>query len=446
MSGQATRQVLSNITSPYGVATASYALFVIAWLFPPTLYTYFLKEQDLLFLNMTCFFFYTSCVITFCLGVWACRYVQGSSQHGLPATITASSPVLLILIPLGLATVLCLEYLVQIGGRIDFISLLASSQGDAIKQSEEPGAVIAGRWDMVPPMLTAVLGWAYFRVRQLEIRGRTKLICYTMIILATLVNIANDVARVDRAQLMPLVASLIIVFIFFKTRSATTTMFRLVLLGAGALTIVIAVFMFLSLSRGIVSTDALVSSLLGYTTVSYNRLAALILGSMHYAYEGSGVYVIPFLSQSAGLNKVFPFGETFGWPGARELWRSEFLSTAQAGLNPGFIWSGTFGYLYSDLGWYTVLYTFFYGLFSGYCWVKFKTGKAFGVIIYPWVAFSVLFWFGVNFLFYDRLLNYIELFVVLAWYERLFLHEPNALIARVDLRGSGRAEATMSIG
>jgi len=418
-------QLLGNIMSPYGLAAASYTLFLVAWIFPPALYTRLLKEQDLLFMDLTSFLFFTSCVLTFCLGVWVCRYMEGASYQGRPQAVAANNPVLFFLLPVGLLTVLCVIFLIQIGGRIDVVGLLSASQGEAIKQTEEPGAAIEGRWDMVPPMLTAVLAWAYFRLRQMSLSGMSSVLCYGILLVGLLANMAIDVSRMDRAQLMPLIVGMFAVYIYFKIRDSGASALKLALIAFGFLFAVLAVFTVLSASRGIQGVESLMATLLGYTVVSYNRLAALLSGSMHYAFQSSGVYLFPFLSQSGSLNSIIPFTSIFGWPIARDLWRTEFISTAQAGLNPGFIWSGVFGYLYSDLGWYTVVYIFFYGLFCGFCWVKFKNAATFGVVTYPWVIFSVLFWFGVNMLAYDRILNYLELFLVLYWYDRWFLYEPD---------------------
>jgi hypothetical protein len=418
-------QLLGNIGSPYGLAAASYILFLVAWVFPPTLYTRLLKEQDLLFLDFSSLLFYTSCVATFCLGVWICRYMEGASYQGRPRAVMAANPVLFFLVPVGLLTILCVIFLIQLGGRIDVVGLLAASQGEAIKQTEEPGSAIEGRWDMVPPMLTAMLAWAYFRMRQMNLSGMSSVLCNIILLAGLLANLAIDIARVDRAQLMPLIIGMIAVYIYFKTRDSGASALRLSVMAFGAVIAVLGIFIMLSVSRGIQGVDSLLASLLGYTVVSYNRMAALMSGSMHYGFQSSGVYVLPFLSQSGGLNSIVPFSSVFGWPTARDLWRSEFISTAQAGLNPGFIWSGAFGYLFSDLGWYTVVYLFFYGLFCGYCWVKFKNATTFGVVTYPWVIFSVLFWFGVNMLPYDRILNYFELFLILYFYDKWFLYEPD---------------------
>src|SRR6202020_1703154 len=99
----------------------------------------------------------------------------------------------------------------------------------------------------------------------------------------------------------------------------------------------------------------------GYTVASYNRLAALLTGVMSYQYGGREGYLFPYLLDAKKINSVTGLSPVFMWPSSSELWLSESTSTLLAGLNGRYIWSGTFGYLYSDLGWFTMAYLFAVG-------------------------------------------------------------------------------------
>ena len=165
----------------------------------------------------------------------------------------------------------------------------------------------------------------------------------------------------------------------------------------------------------------LISGLLGYTVVSYNRMAALLTGVMHYAYEGRGVYLVPLLVGDAKTDYLFHFADRFGWPTVLALWQTEFSSTSAAGLNPMFIWAGSFGYVYSDIGWWTPFYWCLIGVLAGWLWKKMCTGRTVGVVLYPWIAYSILMWCGGNFIFRTNFLQYCEFAVALYFYDRFFL-------------------------
>ena len=319
------------------------------------------------------------------------------------------------------------------GGNIG--AMLLSGQGDALKAAGEDAVDPNAGWDLALIMQTIVTGWTYFRFRQMELLPSAARIFKILLAIAVGVDALSGIAVVDRTQLMPLLISLGTVYFFFSGLNEDGRPLRQLLRLGGGLCSIVGVFSLMSMMRGAGRVRLLVISLLGYTVASYNRLAALVDGTMHYKFEHSGVYLIPFLENSGTINKIFPFNVIFGWPPLfRDLWRSEFVSVAMAGLNPTYIWSGSFGYIYSDLGWWAPVYLLFLGAFAGLAWSSFRRGETFGIVCYPWVAFSILFWIGVNFLFYDRFLHYLEAAILLSIYDRYMLRSPAVLQKRPRLR------------
>ena len=178
--------------------------------------------------------------------------------------------------------------------------------------------------------------------------------------------------------------------------------------------------------------------LLGYTVVSYNRMSALLLGVMHDSYQGRGVYLFPILRQNETLDHMFRFSDRFGWPSAWSLWSSAFSSVASAGLNPGFNFYSVFGVLYSDLGWLAVAYLFVIGILVGYLWQNFRLSKTFALLLYPWCAFSILFWIGSNIMFDGRIADLLKMAVALTIYDKLTLrqiHQPGDTAVHVEPGG-----------
>jgi hypothetical protein len=312
-------------------------------------------------------------------------------------------------------------YLIKVGAKINFIALLATAQGSVIKAANGAGQMSEGRWDESIPLLTVVLWWSLFRATQLRLRGATKTIFYLTFLPCLAVGIFIGVATVNRANLMPVILGTLVVYIFPKTRTANTKVVRLVFMGAVGSTVAVATFLFLSFLRGALGVSLLITSLLGYTIVSYNRLTALLAGVMHYAYEGHGVYLVPAFLSDEKVNYVFQLAERFGWPSSFALFQTEFLSTSAASLNPAFIWAGAFGYVYSDLGWWTPVYWCLVGALAGWLWAKFCACRTVGLVLYPWISFSILMWCGGNFIFRTNFIQYCEFVVVLHIYDKVFL-------------------------
>jgi hypothetical protein len=193
---------------------------------------------------------------------------------------------------------------------------------------------------------------------------------------------------------------------------------RLALNCVGFVFLIFASFIGLQLARGASQLDTLLGSALGYTVVSYNRMAAMLLGALHYAYVGKGAYLVAFLLQNDRLGGI---REQMGLPTAYGLWLTEFPSLNAAGMNAYYNWASVFGYLFSDLGWWTPVYMFAAGLLAGHLWSRFRAGATVGIVLYPWMAFWILFWFGWNLLLDARGIVLIEIGILLVVYDKLFL-------------------------
>ena len=416
------RVVITNIVSPYGLAMVSYCIFLFAWVFPSDIYTEYIHERDLMFLDPLSLAFYTGCVAAFLLGVRASRLVVNQGRNSA-AAIAVRSPLLYLAIPLVISLVWCSIYLKMLGGKLEFVALLLSQQGESIKAAGQFGQLNVGIWSSGLFMLTAVLWWSSVRAHQLVLRGIAKHTFRILFLAGVFLDVVTCVATVDRTNLMPLVAGLSVIYLFGKTVSKNIKILRLVAFGVSSAVGVIAVFLAVSFLRGTIAVKGLMMLLLGYTIVSYNRMAALLLGVMSDNYQGRGVYLFPILRENDTLNRFFHFNDRFDWPSGWGLWSSAFTSVASAGLNPGFNFYSVFGALYSDLGWLTLAYLFVVGVLVGYVWLKFRAGKTFAIVLYPWCAFCVLFWTGYNVMFDGRVAELLKMAVVLTVYDKLTIRQ-----------------------
>ena len=165
-------------------------------------------------------------------------------------------------------------------------------------------------------------------------------------------------------------------------------------------------------------------------------MTGLLLGVMRYAYEGRGVYLSRYVLEDVKLNSIFHFNDRFGWPNGFTLWQSEFLSTSASGLNSTFIWSGTFGYIYSgNLGWWAPLLLVPSRPESSRAilWARFNANKTVGVVLYPWVGFWILTWFATNSIFGVNFIRYIEFAVALSFYDWVFLRKQHEVAENMEI-------------
>lgn len=411
-----------GLTSPYGPVAISTAGFVFAWLFPPDQYSRLLSEPDGMFLDFLTALFFGCCVASFLLGIRTVRFLNPSPWLRPLAVAKVDSPFLYLIIPLAVGSAFCFGALRIYGTHVNFISLLSSQQGSVIKNAGETGfQAIGGIWDNAPIMLTALLWWALFRQRQLRIDFGTRLVLNIIWSLAFLLDAFTSLVLVSREGLMSLVAGSALIYLFGRQALTGLRFAKALMYTAVAGCALIFLFLAVSYLRGSTGAALLISSLLGYSIASYNRLAAIVHGRMTYYYGARGVYLVTYFQSAVRLQDLMHIRNLLGWPNSRAIWNSEFSSTALAGLNPRFIWGGVFGYLYSGLGWGTLPYLFMTGTIAGFLWSKFRIGSAFGVATYPWIVSWILLWVGPNIIFDENFVHLVLAGAALTIWDRLLL-------------------------
>jgi hypothetical protein len=407
-----------SLMSPYCLALVSFAIFLIAWIFPPGVYTSFIAEPDYLFLDPLTLCFYAACVCAFCGGVYWAAGIWPDHTTEEAAPFIRSWPLAYLLPPLCSGIVYCACFLLAIGGHLHLFSLLASQQGGLIKQALHGGEVKLALLGTAPLFTTAVVWWAADRAARVEMTYQQRLIFRIVFAATVAIDMLSCIGTVDRTSLMPLLAGLMIIRVDRRTRSGEQRISSVAATALGGFCLVVGLFTGLSVARGFKGTHRLIMSLMGYTIVSYNRLAAILSGTMHYQYGGRGGYLFQYVLISKKLNTMLGLGNL--WPSAAVVWESEFTSTLLAGLNPMYVWSGTFGYLYADLRWGALVYLLGIGLMAGWAWNRFRLGTIAGRVLYPWIAFCILFWFGWNPLFANYFVSLLMGIGFLKVYELLF--------------------------
>lgn len=411
-----------NIASPYGLAAISFFIFVAAYFFPPALYTRYLDERDFLFLDPASLLFFLLCMFGFCAGLLVVDVLYPLRGFTKARRTPQFSATWFVLLPVAAATIFTVfSCAVLLRDNAYLLELLLSAQASQLKT--EGGMQVNGPISQAAPMLMGVVWWALWRKGDEFFSGRQKLIVNLSLFLATIALFVSATLMVSRGELMPIIAGIATVIMLRRLKDDRFTLSSLFKFGMILTISVMFLFTAFSMLRGQSDPDILIGDILGYSLASYNRLAALLAGKFHYPFSGRGIYISAFVAFNKSFNYLFHVNRLFDWPDFDTVWLGEFDAVSAAGLNGRLIWSGTFGYIYSDFGWFSPLILFLHGLIAGWAWRMLRLGKTAGVVLYPWCAFCILYWFGTNYLLDPKVVDLVLVAIALSIYESLFSRE-----------------------
>jgi hypothetical protein len=408
------KTILRHVASPYGLAAISYAFFLLAWGFPPKVYNRIMSEPDYMFLDLATFSFYGLCFLSFVLGVAYIDILLPRKELALNKIKTKISPFKFLSLPVFIALVICIVSCVLLLREYPLlVAAITSRMGSAVKES---GIGLHSPLGLANTWLIGILWWAIWRRNEVIPKGKAASVFNFIFMAGLALCIFMPAIKVSRGELMPTFFGTGVIAILAGQAKGNLRNRHIVISGIILFSILAGIFILFSFIRG---SDDLWSTLIGYTIASYNRLSALVQNKFRYPYAGHFVYLCGFLHGNNMLNAVIPLRHLFGWPDFMTLFQSEFKAVASSGLNGNLIWSGTFGYIYSELRWFSVIHVFLLGLLYGYIWNLLKRGNTFGIILYPWFAFCTLFWFGTNYLFDNKCLVLFLAALLLYLYERM---------------------------
>ena len=402
------RRLLVAPLSPIGVALVSYVFFIACTIFPPQSYEAIMGEPDWMFLNPASIVFVTFCVLGYMAGVLMVGSTPIGRASAMDGRYLGSTA---ILVPLAAALALNSLSVLRIANNTP--NLFAAWFTDAAAAKTDLDTT--GALTQALPLLYAVCWWGLWQVmsrERLRDRRRSRLRWVLLVAFATALGTA--VIKVARYDLMPMVFGTALVYLAFKLRDKRISIQRYLMFVFMLAFGVVALFVFFSWLRGSDSQSGLLNSVMGYTVASYDRLPALLDGRIRFPYGGTGTYTFRFLSNLPLFHRWIGTG----MPDSVNVWLSEFSAVDAGGLDGRYIWGSAFGYVYADIGWAAPLYFFGVGALSMWAWRRLQAGYAAGILLYPWLGFSVIFWFGSNFVAYPQLVTLAGAAALLSIYER----------------------------
>ena len=412
--------VIRNIASPYGMTVAALLLFLVAFMFPPALYSSYMQEPDLMFFDPASLVFFLTCTMAFLLGLLLVDFAFPVRGFRYEKRETRFSSMWFILFPIIAGTALSiLSSILLLRSNTYLLELLLAAQGGQLKSVG--GIEAQDTMVQATPALMGIVWWAIWRKDQFSFRGWRRVTVHSAIILATLAMLLWSVLLLTRGELVPIFAGIATLFLLRRLMRKDLRPVFVLKFAAIGISSIVALFASFSALRGAADLETITANILGYTIASYNRLAAILEGRLRYPFSGKGLYFSGFVSFNRTFNGLFHVNKIFSWPDFITVWQSEFGAVSAAGLDGHLILSGTFGYIFSEIGWLSPLLLLVYGLITGWTWRSLKLGKTVGIVLYPWCAYSVLTWFGTNSLLEPTAVILLLDVIVLGLYESMFV-------------------------
>ena len=386
---------MNKISPPYLLIYTS-IIAIAAILFPPQVYEKLISEKSLMFLNPTLAIFYSTCSAAFLLGYKIIEFLIGNLnliEDDRKSIQHENLPLKLIIITVALNIISIYQIY---SSNEDLILLIATQQGGLAKDElNETG--IGGLTNFAS---IGIFWYCYHNYLRSQESENSKERSFQKILLLTLLTtiFVSSTIKLSRGELMPFLAGAALVYVNnkFSDQRNEGVKFGLFILKACAF--VFFIFSIFSSLRGEAEITKIIADFIGYTLASYNRLSGILDGRLQFEFTGTGVYLSSFLSFNNSLNRFLPISEYMNWPRYFDLWNSEFLSVSAAGFNEYLIWPTAIGYIFIDLGWFSPIILFLYGMLYAGVWHSWKRGSPLGIILYPWLGFCLLFWFGTNYL------------------------------------------------
>ncbi|MFS2042463.1 hypothetical protein [Stenotrophomonas geniculata] len=410
------------LISPVGFAMIAYAFFWACTMVPPSVYQGIMHENNYMFMHLPSHLLVGGCVVAFIFGATVLRArASGPADHLDNRRAMRASFIALPILGLSMINIISIALLLE-----NNPNLLTGWISDG--RSAKMDLDATGAMTNALPALYATCWWGLWRTMDREhITGKPQWTLRAILVIATLISIYSALVKVARYDLLPCVFGLAVVYLSHKYSTGKLKLSGSFTSFAAIALIVVGLFLAMAWLRGSDEVAILGKNVAGYTAASYNRLAAILDGAMKLPYSDTGVHAFKFLTYIPIANRWIDFPALFGMPTKEDAWLSEFGAVAQSGLDGSYIWSSAFGYVYSDIGIFSIAYFLIIGMLSQRAWKSAISGRSLGLFTYPWIAFSILFWMGDNFIAHSKIIVFIGMGILFTTYDQLTLRRDKAL-------------------
>lgn len=403
--------------SPISLSIINVSMALVSTFIPPHFYEQVVGEPSYMFLNISLYLFILMMWLSFIVGCVLSRTVTSfcvsSSSHISFAEFPNKTSQLItarvfLIAALFLSIVRALTLITGLSLDVVLRSIQGNFSSTQLRLMA-PEVFEGTSLGFVSPFTVAVLVWSFWiglRARDDSMPVKSNQFAHWVLFVAvTIVHLFEPLVLQTRGSILVLLLMLALLWFLHLWRLGRLTQGIYLRGGFFLLLFNLLVFIGIALQRGhlVYGNNFFESTyglLIGYFPAAYNRLAAIIDGILILPSSGSGFYTMQFVWHFPLLARIFGFSEIwrgFGFnllDSTTENWLVSFAAVWQAGLNGSFNWFTVFGCAYADYGWMAWVWFLLYGFISQVAWNRFLRGTPWGVVFYPWVAVSILAWWG----------------------------------------------------
>jgi len=388
------RSFAYRLLHPQMFLLAAVLLMVLFTLVPPGFYERTIREPDLMFANPVLYAFLGACAAVVWMGIRVGLVSSSLVPPRFKGVVRVPAFIYLLLPVVAALALLLLTVTTILRNDPAILALALSGHGQQVKSALADAS--QGAFSGSLPLAMGVSWWALANYLQLSVGisrfHRFMLLCVATLLVMALLLVAF--LMMSRYVLMPTLFGLFLIYLRHAVLVRGVRIGGLMLRGLVAMAFLLVLFGVIASLRTTGTHNGVLKSIIGYGPTSLNHLAALLEGrfplgmlDQYLRQENFGfIYKFPFASRLFDTGQVLLSG-----------FARSFSATWAAGLNGTYNWFTAWGEVYAGLGWFTPLYLFFYGLIFARAWRSFTSGTISGMLLYPWIGFSVLFTFGYNF-------------------------------------------------
>ena len=398
--------------SPRSMIVATGLILITFTLVPPTIYEYYINEPNLMFGNALLYATILGCLVFIWIGIEAGLRIPRLRVPRLAPIITVSAFAYLFLPSIVAIGLLLLTITIILSNEPLLLGLALLGQGHEVKYIlKEAGQ---GAFNGSLPVALGIVWWSASTYLQLQDRltHRRRLLTGSSVWVLALALALTATIMMARFILMPMLFGLFMIYLRHKIFKEKVGIGQIALRLALFISAVLMIFGLFSALRASSDDDNLLKSYIGYGPTSVNHFAALLAGQIdttpltqYFVQANFGfVYKFPFVIRISGSADIL-----------NEATAAIFYVTRIAGLNESYIWMTSFGEIISGIGILTPAYLMVFGFFLSRAWRSFMKEGIFGTLLYPWLAFGLLFSFGSNFV-ASNFLSILMLLTIMLWF------------------------------
>jgi hypothetical protein len=418
-----------KVVSPLFLAIINLFMVFIAIIFPPQLFSQAASEPDIVFLNSGYALLAIACTVSFISGIIFYRLLRGSDKivfpksPGFKPTDSLVRRIKIILnccLGINVATIFLLMY------RVGLHRLLRSLTDKTVALSVRNEILIVGRVAGLNILVFQTLALVTLVVAFFVLLNMKRPVsCWWFKFLFFCVAITYVVISfiaITRWPILQLAFSLLLIYVLYRNTMTGLGFGRVLKLGMLFIGFSLVIFLGIGLIK--YGASHVIDSIIGYTMASYNLGAAVTSGIFHQPNSGSTFATFGFFWQFPllgeyfrrigihyGLNLPIAGGANMTWVNA---WAREIVQTTN--LNPHWLWTTVYGYIYADIGWNALFIFFIYGAISQLLYDGFARLRLFHVALYSFFFIYQITWFTSVFISNTTLDDYIAFTLVIVLY------------------------------